>query len=137
MRERELYAEMQRIHDKDVILLHELQAELKTHQSDLKDIKEKLKLHEQNSSELFIASKRASGQLAQLQSSLQKVTDNIGYQRYSIVRDPLMEKILQNKAWFADVEQIYGVYFTYKISLRRFINANNNCCYRICLTKKV
>jgi len=110
MRERELHAEMQRIHDKDVNLLHELQAQLKAHQESLKDMKAVLKLHEKNLSELFIAAKRTFVQLDQLQSSLQKVTDSIGYQPYTIVRDMEMEKILQNKAGFADVEQIYGVY---------------------------
>jgi len=107
-RERELQAEMKRIHDKDVTLLHKLQAQLKTHQESLRDMKAKLKLHEKNSSELFIAAKRMCGQLAQVQSSLQKVTDNIGYQRYSIVRDTMMERILQDKGGFAYVEQIFG-----------------------------
>jgi len=116
MRERELHAEMQRIHDRDVTLLHELQAQLKTHQKSLKNMKAKLKLHEKNSSELFIAAKRTFVQLDQLQSSLQKVTDTVGYQLYTIVRDPVMEKFLQNKAGFADVEQIVG---------------NNPSCYNI------
>ena len=108
-RERELQAEMQQMHDKDVSLLQELQAELKINQSDLNDIKAKLNLHEKNSSELFIAAKRACSRVVQLQSSLQKVTNSIGYQRYSIVRDTMVEKILQNKTGFADVEQIFGV----------------------------
>jgi len=116
MRERELHAEMQRIHDKDVILLHELQAQLKAHQESLKDMEAKLKLHEKNSSVLFIAAKRTFVQLEQLQSSLQKLTDTVGYQRYSIVRGPVVENFLQNKAGFADVEKIFG---------------NNPSCYDI------
>jgi len=116
MRERELHAEMQRIHDKDVNLLHELQAQLKTHQESLKKMKAKLTLHEKNSSELFIAATRTFVQLDQLQSSLQKVTDTVGYQRYTIVRDPVVEKFLQNKAGFANVDHIFG---------------NNPSCYNI------
>jgi len=108
-RERELQTEMQQKHNKDVSLLHELKTELKIHQSDLNDMKAKLKLNEKNSSELFIAAKRACSRVVQLQSSLQKVTNSIGYQRYTIVRDPVVEKILQNKTGFAGVEQIFGV----------------------------
>ena len=54
-RERELHAKMQQIHDKNVTLLHELQAELKTHQESLKDMRVNLKLHEKDASGLFIA----------------------------------------------------------------------------------
>jgi len=102
---------MQQIYDEDATLLYKLQAQLKTHQGVLKDMEAKLLLHEKNSSELFIAAKRTCSQLAQLQSSLQKVTETIGYQRYTIVRDTEMEKILQNKAGFADVEHMFGVYY--------------------------
>jgi len=105
---------MQRIHDKDVTLLHSLQALLKTHQESLKDMKAKLTLHEKNLSELFIAAKRASSELVQLKFSLEKVTNSITYKYYTIVRDPVMEKILQNKAGFAAVKKIhvfiFGVY---------------------------
>jgi len=105
---------MQRIHDKDVTLLHSLHAQLKTHQESLKDIKAKLTLHEKNSSELFIAAKRASSELVQLKSPLEKVTNSITcrYQHYTIVRDQVMKKIIQNKAGFAADKKIFifGVY---------------------------
>jgi len=80
-REKELQAEMQHIHDQDVALLHELQTQLKTRRSELKEMTTKLKSHEKDSSELFIAAKRVCSQLNQLQSSLQETRGKIGYRQ--------------------------------------------------------
>jgi len=107
-RQKELQAEMQHIHDQDVALLHELQRQLKTRQSELKEMRAKLESHEKNSSEIFIAAKRVCSQLAQMQSSLQETREKIGYQTYSIVQDTKMESIQQDKAGFASVERTYG-----------------------------
>ena len=115
-REKELQAEIQHIHDQDVALLLELQTQLKTRQSELKMMREKLKSHDKNSSELFIAAKRACSQLAQLQSSLQEITEKIGYRQYSMMKDPRMETILQDNTGAATVDQIYG-----KICLSRIL----------------
>jgi len=73
-------------------------------------MKAKLTLHEKSSSELFIAAKRAWSELVKLTSSLQKVADKIGYQRYTIVRDPVMGGILHNNAGFSEVVGIFGGY---------------------------
>jgi len=103
-RERELQAEIQNICDNDVALLQKLQINLKVCQSDLADISPKLKLHEQNSDELFIAAKRAFDRMTKLQSSMQNITDKIGYQRYSVVMDIRLQKIAEDKSGFADIQ---------------------------------
>jgi len=102
-REKELQAEIQQIHDQDVALLHELQTQLKTRQSELMEMRTKLKSHKKNTSELYIAAKGVCSQLAQLQSSLQETAEKIGYRQYAISRDTRMEKMLENRAGFASV----------------------------------
>jgi len=102
-REKELQAEMQQTHDEDVALLHELQKQLKTRRSELEEMRTKLTLYENNAIELFIAAKRTCSQLSELQSSLQKITEKIGYREYAIVRDTRMDTILQDKNGFARV----------------------------------
>ena len=103
-RERELQTEMQQLCETDTVLLQELQTSLKACQSNLKAINTKLKSHEQNSCELFIAAKRALAQMTKLQSSLQEITEKIGYQRYSVMMDPRLQKIIEDQFGFADIE---------------------------------
>jgi len=107
-REKELQAEVQNLHEKDVALLQELQTQFKTRLSQLNDMKANLISHERNSSELFIAAKRACGQLAEIQCSLQEITAKIGYRQYSLEFDPKMKNILQEENGFAGVEMITG-----------------------------
>jgi len=120
-RELELQADMQQFHDQDVTLLQNLQRKMKTCQSVLSDMNERLKSHEKNSIELYISAKRASGQITNLQSSLQEMVEKIGYRRYSIVRDTRIETMLLDKAGFAgvelvgDEELIYGKLFHYSL----------------------
>jgi len=105
-REEELQTEMQQYHDEDVAVLKELQEKLNTCQSVLNDMKEKLKLHENNATELFIAAKRMVVQVTKLQSSLQKM--KIGFRRYSIVKNSRMETVLHDKTGVAGVVEIVG-----------------------------
>ena len=107
-REKELQAEMQHIHDQDLALLHELQTQLTTRQSELNEMRAKLETQEKNSSELFIAAKRVCSQLAQLQSSLKEVTETIGYRQYSLELDTKLKNILQDDSGFAGVQMITG-----------------------------
>jgi len=103
-RERELQAEIQQICDKSTVLLRKLQTNLETCKSDIRSIRQKLKLHEQNSCGLYIAAKRALAQMIKLQSSLQEITQKIGYQRYSVMIDPKIQKIVEDHDGFADIE---------------------------------
>jgi len=68
----------------------------------------KLKSHEKDSSELFIAAKRVCSQLAQLQSSLQETREKIGYRQYSLLLDTKLKNILQDESGFAGVQMITG-----------------------------
>ena len=104
-RERELQAEMQQLCETDTVLLRELQTSLEACQSNLKDISTKLKSHEQNSCELYIAAKRALAQMTRLESSLEEITEKIGYQRYSVMMDPRLQKIVEDHGGFADIER--------------------------------
>jgi len=104
-REKELQAEMQQTHNEDVALLHELQKQLKTRQSELEEMRTKLKSYEDNASELFIAAKRTCTQLAVLQSSLEEITEKIGYRKYAIVRDTRMNTIIEDRTGFARVDE--------------------------------
>jgi len=107
-REKEIQAEILQIHDQDVALLHELQTQMNTRQSELKEMTTKLKSHEKDSSELFITAKRVCSQLAQLQPSLQEVTKKIAYRQYSLLLDTKLKNILQDDSGFAGVQMITG-----------------------------
>jgi len=107
-REEELRAEMQQYHDRDASLLQELLGKFKTCQSVVNDMKEKLKSHEKDLVETFIASKRARNHLAKLQSSLQELTEKIGYKQYSLELDSNMKNSLHDDDGFACVEMITG-----------------------------
>ena len=107
-REKELQAEIQHMHDEDVALLNELKTQLMTSQSELQEMRAKLKSHEKDSSELFIAAKRICSQLDQLQSSLQETRGKIGYRHYSLQLDTNLKNILQDEAGFAFFEMING-----------------------------
>jgi len=124
-REQELRGEMQQYHDQDVAILQELQGKLKTCHSVLNDMREKLKSHENNSTELFISAKRTSGQMIRLQTTLLEVTQKIGYRRYSIVTDIGMETILQDMSGFADValsddDLMFGIFIYLYILFRKY-----------------
>jgi len=128
-RENELQAEMKNIHDEDAALLHELQTQLTTCQSELKVMRTTLKSHEKNSSELFIAAKRVCSQLAELQSSLQETTGEIGYRQYSLELDPMLKNSVQDEAGFAVVHMINGKVLDVKpIIIEDSIHAYNSYC---------
>jgi len=105
-RERELQDEIQEMYDKSTVLLRELQNNLQTCKSDIKDISQKLQLHEQNTCGLYIAAKRALAQMTKLQCSLQEITEKIGYQRYTVMMDSRLQKIVDDHVGFADIELV-------------------------------
>ena len=107
-REQELRNEMQQYHDQDVAILQELPGKLKTCHSVLNNMRDKLKSNENNATKLFVLAKRTSGQMIRLQTTLQEVTQKIGYRKYSVVTDIRMKAILQDMSGFADVELSEG-----------------------------
>jgi len=112
-REKELIAEMQQLHDHDLSLLKDIQARLKTWQSDLSDVKAKLQSHQQSTYKLFITAKRTQALVNQLQESLNDMQQQTKYQRYMLVKDPSMERILNDTTGkatlkLADVEVKIG-----------------------------
>jgi len=103
-REKELIAEMQQRCDRDTSLLQDIQARLKTWQSDFSDTRSKLHSHQQNSYKLFITVKRIQPLVDQLQKTLNDMQQQTKYQHYELVKDDRMEKILTDKTGIATVE---------------------------------
>jgi len=96
-REKELLHEIQLKRDKDLAALKKLQSSANALKSDLSKELANLKTHEKNSSDLFIATKRAHALLDKLKSSLDDITSRTKYQDYDLQRDPLVETLLKNK----------------------------------------
>jgi len=102
-REKELLHEIQLTRDKDLAALKKLQNSVNTIKSDMSKELANVKIHEQNSSDLFIATKRAQALLDKLRSSLQDITSRTKYQEYDLQRDPLVETLLKNKDGMAQI----------------------------------
>ena len=110
-REKELIADVQRLRDRDTSLLHELQGRLRTWQSDLNNVKTQLQSHENSSNQLFIATKRMRKLVRELQTVLQDMQQQTKYQRYTLLNDPRMEKMLLDNTGFATVDELFGTFF--------------------------
>ena len=103
-REKELIAEMQKLRDHDMSLLQDIQARLKTWQSDLSDAKAELQSHQQSSYKLFIAGKKTQNLVDRLQKALNDMQQQAMYQHYELLKDPCMEKLLTDKTSIANVK---------------------------------
>ena len=102
-REKELLQEIQLTRDQDLAALQKLQTSAKTIKADLSKALDNLKTYEDNSNNLFIASKKAQALLNQLQSSLEDITSKTKYQEYDLKRDPQVETLLKNKEGMAQL----------------------------------
>ena len=102
-REKELLHEIQLTRDKDLAALKKLQSSANAIKSDLSKELSNVKTHEKNSSDLFIATKRAQALLDMLQSSLDDITSRTKYQEYDLQRDPLVETLLKNNNGMAQI----------------------------------
>jgi len=102
-REKELLHEIQLTRDKDLAALKKLQNSANTIKSDLSKELANVKTHEQNSSDLFIATKRAQALLDKLKYSLEDIASRTKYQEYDLQRDPLVETLLKNKDGMAQI----------------------------------
>jgi len=116
-REEELLHEIKLIQDKDLAALKKLQSSANTVKAALSKELANVKTHEQNSNDLFIATKRAQTLLDKLQSSLNDISSKTKYQEYDLQRDHLVETLLKNKDGMAQIVTSPG---NMKIFCQRF-----------------
>jgi len=102
-REKELLAELKTIRDRDTAALEELKSTAKTIQADLREAHTKLRLHEDNSHDLFIATKRVQALLTKLKTSLDDIANKPYYHLVDLHKDPVAEKLLANEKGLAQV----------------------------------
>jgi len=102
-REKELLQEIQLTRDRDLAALQKLQTSAKNIKSDLSKALTDLKVHEENSYNLFLATKRAQSLVYTLKSALKDITSKTKYQEFDLQRDPLVETLLKNKEGMAQL----------------------------------
>jgi len=107
-REKELQEEIEEIHAKDITQLQALLEKMKSCQAEINNIRANLKAHEQNASEFLIAAIRTIDELAQLQTSVIDIHEQIGYQQHSVLPNKSLENTLSDMSGFATVEMIEG-----------------------------
>ena len=107
-REKELLMDLKSIRDQDTAALEDLKATAETIQADLSKAKTNLRLHKDNSYELFIATKRTRALLTNLQSAIDKLADKSGNSYVELQKDQVVEKLLTNKKGLAQVITIPG-----------------------------
>jgi len=108
-REKELLQEIQLNQDRDLAALQKLQTSAKNIKSDLNKALTNLKIHEDNSNDLFLATRRAQSLVNKLQSALQDITSKTKYQEYDLQRDPLVVTLLKNKEGMAQLVASSGM----------------------------
>jgi len=114
-REKELLHEIQLTRDKDLAALKKLQSSANAIKSDLSKELANVKTHAKNSSDLFIATKRAQALLDKLRSSLEDITSRTKYQEYNLQRDSLVETLLKKKDGMAQLVTSPGIiYYFYQ-----------------------
>jgi len=102
-REKELLAELKTIRDRDTAALEELKATAKTIQADLSEAHAKLRLHEDNSHDLFIATKRTQALLTKLKTSFDDIAHTPWYHLVELQKDAVVENLLTNKIGLAQI----------------------------------
>jgi len=116
-REKELLQEIQLNRDRDLAALQKLQTSAKNIKSDLSKALADLKIHEDNSNDLFLATKRAQFLINNLKSALEDITSKTMYHEYDLQRDPLVEILMKNKEGMAQLASPgQGTYLGYEIS---------------------
>jgi len=102
-REKELIQEIQLTRDQDLDALQKLQQSANTIKSDLSKALTNLKMHEDNSNNLFLATKRAQSMVNKLKSALQDITSKTKYREYDLRKDPVVEILLKNNVGMAQL----------------------------------
>jgi len=108
-REKELLAELKSIRDQDTTALEELRATANAIQADIMKAQTKLRLHEDNSYDIFIASKRVQAMLTELKTSLNDIIPMYNYVK--LKKDPVVEKLLANEAGLVQIKRATGTVF--------------------------
>jgi len=85
------------------VALEELKSTAKTIQAELREANTKLRLLEDNTHDLFIASKRAQALLTKLKTSLNGIAYKPRYNYVELQKDPVVEKLLTNKNGLAQI----------------------------------
>ena len=93
-REKELINEIELLRDQDTTTLNDAHATIKKIQTEINNCMLKLKVHEDSSHELFIASKKIRDDLSRLQSSLSDINVKTMHREYMLRKDPLVERLL-------------------------------------------
>ena len=119
-REKKLLRAIQLTRDKDLAALKKLQSSANAIKSDLSKELANVKTHEKNSSDLFIATKRAQALLDKLQSSLNNIASRTKFQEYDLQKDPLVETLLKNKDGMAQLVTAPGnmIYFCLRLKMQ-------------------
>jgi len=120
-REKELLVELKTIRDRDTAALDELKATAKTIQAEHSEAHAKLRLHEDNSHDLFIATKRVQALMTKLKTSLDDIADKPWYSSVKLWKDPVVEKLLANKEGLAQIISTSGTgsFFMSDFTIRR------------------
>jgi len=108
-REKELHVELKTIRDRDTAALEELKATAKTIQTYLSEAHAKLRLHEDNSHDLFIATKRVKALLTKLKTSLDDIAHKPWYHLVELQKDPVVENLLTNGQGLATIISTPGM----------------------------
>jgi len=114
-REKELLVKLETIRYRDTAALEELKATAKTIQTDLSEAHIKLQLHEDNSHDLFIATKKAQALLTKLKTSFNDIAPKPWVNSVTLQKDPVVEKLLTNKKGLAQVFSTSGTGFYFRI----------------------
>jgi len=107
-REKELLMDLKATRDQDTAALEVLKTTAEKIKADLSKAKTNLRLHKDNSHELFIATKRTRALLTNLQSAIDKLADKSGNSYVELQKDQVVEKLLTNKKGLAQVITIPG-----------------------------
>ena len=107
-REKELLAELKTIRDRDTAALEELKATAMTIKADLSEAHTKLRLHEDNSHDLFIATKRAQTLLTKLKTTLNDIAHKPTNSYVELQKDPVVEELLANRKGLAQIISTTG-----------------------------
>jgi len=102
-REKELLYEIQLTRDQDLATLKQLHTSATTIKSELSKALANMTTHEDNSNDLFIATKKAQSLVNKLKFALQDITSKTKCREYDLQRDPLVETLLKNKDGLAQL----------------------------------
>jgi len=108
-REAELLTEIKRRRDEDDSVLQNLKAQSESIKKDNETTKSKLRGLESHPDRLFISTKRAKDQVAQLQSAVDEIQKKTGYRKYELLKDAAMQAVLRSPTGLATLGDVTGI----------------------------